>query len=190
MCSLGAAGQHEGRPRFDWGRAGAGAERWQILSPVRSRPGGVVGLNRRVRQTWRAGDATAARRSRKLPSPMGADEVLFNDKVMCLSNHRREAWIVDDRKKRDGEVANGEIGIAVFSAGKPPKGLKIEFSSQPGVQFTFWESNSIPRTIEGSCWRLPMRSRCTRRKARSSASRSSSFPTPARCCPLNCCTPR
>ncbi len=72
---------------------------------------------------------------------MGADEVLFNDKVMCLSNHRREAWIVDDRKKRDGEVANGEIGIAVFSAGKPPKGLKIEFSSQPGVQFTFWESD-------------------------------------------------
>lgn len=138
--SLGASGEHNGRPRFDWGNAGAGAERWQILSPVRSRPGGVVGLNGAVRHTWRAGDATAARRSWKLPPPLGADEVLFNDKVMCLSNHRREAWDVNTRQKHRGEVANGEIGVAVFSAGKPPKGLKVELSTQPGLQYTFWAS--------------------------------------------------
>jgi hypothetical protein len=57
---------------------------------------------------------------------------------MCLSNHRRDAWNVNARQKHNGEIANGEIGIAVFSAGKPPKGLKIELSTQPGLQYTFW----------------------------------------------------
>jgi ATP-dependent exoDNAse (exonuclease V) alpha subunit len=134
--SLGATGTYNGRASFERGPGGLGAENWQILSPVRSRPGGILGLNRLVRRTWRAGDTTVARKSRKLPAPMGADEILFHDKVMCIANHGRDGWILDAREKERRDVANGEIGMAVewFKA----KGLKVEFSTQPGVQFTFW----------------------------------------------------
>lgn len=137
--SLGATGSYNGRASFEFGAGGAGAERWQILTPVRSRPGGVAGLNRLVRRTWRSGDATMARKSWKLPPPMGADEILFHDKVMCIANHRHKAYEVATGNKPDGEVANGEIGMAVGWMKR--KGLKVEFSTQPGLQFTFWEND-------------------------------------------------
>lgn len=136
--SLGALGTYNGHASFEFGSGGAGAERWQVLSPVRSRPGGVAGLNRLVRRTWRAGDATKARRSYQLPPPVGADEILFHDKVMCVVNHRRSGYELTTRKSQDGEVANGEIGMAVWW--QKSKGLKVEFSTQPGLQFTFWVS--------------------------------------------------
>ncbi len=140
--SLGASVEHDGRPSFEFGSGGSGAERWQILSPVRSRPGGTSGLNRLIRRTWRKGDATLARNTRVFPHPMGADEVLFHDKVMCVENGRRKARNVETASVESGDVANGEIGMAV---GWPKKngrgiGLWIEFSTQPGLQFTFWES--------------------------------------------------
>ena len=140
--SLGADGEHSGRPSFEFGKGGSGAERWQILSPVRFRPGGVSGLNRLVRRSWRAGDAAIARAKAVFPNPMGADEVLFHDKVMCVENRRHKARRVGSKESEGGEVANGEIGMAV---GWPKRngrglGLWVEFSTQPGVQFTFWES--------------------------------------------------
>lgn len=136
--SLGASGIYKDRASFNFGSAGAGAERWQILSPVRSRPGGVAGLNRLVRRTWRAGDATLAHSSYKLPPPLGADEILFHDKVMCVANHSRKAWDEATSRKLDGDLANGEIGIA--ASWYKRQGLKVEFSTQPGLQFTFWTS--------------------------------------------------
>jgi ATP-dependent exoDNAse (exonuclease V) alpha subunit len=136
--SLGAAGTYNGRASFEFGAGSEGAENWQILTPVRSRPGGVVGLNRLIRRTWRRGDATVARRSYQLPPPLGADEILFHDKVMCVANHERKAWDPTGRKSLDGDVANGEIGMAVGWAKQ--KGIRVEFSTQPGIQFTFWTS--------------------------------------------------
>ena len=65
--SLGATAEYKGRAVFEFGKGGAGAENWQLLSPVRYREGGVARLNRLVRQTWRHGDASAARRSFALP---------------------------------------------------------------------------------------------------------------------------
>jgi len=139
--SLGAAGTYKGRASFDFGVGGEGAEHWQILTPVRSRPGGVSGLNRLVRRTWRSGDATLVRRMwRVFPPPIGADEVLFHDKVMCVRNHHhRKAYEVASGKNVEGDVANGEIGMAVHWAKN--KGLKAEFSTQQGLQFTFWASD-------------------------------------------------
>ena len=137
--SLGADGEYDGRPSFVFGDGGAGAERWQILSPVRTRPGGVKGLNEAVRKTWRPGDVGRAIRSFKLPPPLGADQVLFFDKVMCVANHPRDAWSVASRQKLKRQpVANGEIGMAVHWHQR--KGIKVEFSTQPGLQFTFWTS--------------------------------------------------
>jgi hypothetical protein len=43
-------------------------------------------------------------------------------------------------ERLDGELANGEIGMVVGwppSTGKP-EGIKVEFSTQKGLQFTFW----------------------------------------------------
>jgi hypothetical protein len=132
-------------PRFAWGAAGSGAENWQILSPVRARPGGITGLNHLVRATWRGTDPRMALRSRKFTSPLGAGQVIFADKVMCLRNdHNRKGWDPDAREQCDGSIANGEIGMIVKAAGKPPKGHTVEFSTQPGRQYTFWagEMNS------------------------------------------------
>ncbi len=143
LCrSFGAVCEDDGLPRFPWGQAGAGAERWQLLSPVRARVGGVVGLNELVRETWRAGDIQLARRSFKLLSPAGADQVIFADKVMCLRNdHRRKAADPATWAKSIGSVANGEVGLVVNKAGKTkPAGLVVEFSTQPGTQYTFWDN--------------------------------------------------
>jgi hypothetical protein len=55
---------------------------------------------------------------------LGADEILFHDKVMVRQNLPRKAGRVADGSKTAGEVANVEIGMAVWWAGD--KGLKIE----------------------------------------------------------------
>jgi hypothetical protein len=142
--SFGASCEDDGLPRFPWGSAGEGAENWQLLSPVRARPGGVAGLNELVRKTWRGTDPNLALKSYKFAPPMGADGVIFADKVMCLRNdHDREGTDPDGwQKVRDG-VANGEIGLIVRSAGKKskrPSGHTVEFSTQPHRQYTFWRS--------------------------------------------------
>ena len=139
--SLGADCEDDGLPSFEWGSAGGGAENWQILSPVRARPGGVAGLNQLVRKTWRGSDPRMALRSRKFTSPLGADQVIFADKVMCLRNdHRRKRWDPAAREQKAGGVANGEIGVIVGGAGKPPNGHRIEFSTQMSSQYTFWDN--------------------------------------------------
>jgi hypothetical protein len=51
--SFDASCDDDGLPDFPEGSAGDGAENWQLLSPVRARPGGVIGLNELVRRTWR-----------------------------------------------------------------------------------------------------------------------------------------
>ena len=142
--SFGAECDDDGLPRFPWGQAGAGAETWQLLTPVRARPGGVDGLNELVRRTWRRGDVTLARRARGFFSPAGADQVIFADKIMCLQNlHSRKAKVPATWEQVPGNVANGEIGLIVGKAGKKgarPSGLTVELSTQPGLQYTFWES--------------------------------------------------
>ncbi len=122
--SLGATHDYNGRPSFVFGEGGAGAENWQILSPVRSRPGGVAGLNNLIRRAWRAGDAIAARNKRVFPNPMGADEVLFHDKVMCVTNHRRKAKNIASGEFENGDAANGEIrnGSGLAEEGRPRGG--------------------------------------------------------------------
>lgn len=140
MRSLGAEQDGEEEwPRFVRGKGGLGAERWQILSPVRSREGGIAGLNTLVRRTWRPGDAARQQSAKWMPNPLGADQVLVGDKTMCLVNRRREAWDVDAGAKLDGEVANGEIGVATGWPKKGKAALWVEFSTQEGRRFTFWE---------------------------------------------------
>ena len=74
---------------------------------------------------------------------------------MCLRNHHsKKAKVPATWEDVPGHVANGEIGMIVNKAGKrgkPPTGLTVEFSTQQGVQYTFWdwELNG-----EGDCRRV------------------------------------
>ena len=144
--------QGKQRPSFPRGKGGEGAEVWQVLTPVRARPGGVAQINRLVRRSWRPGDAHRARSNYQLPPPMGPDELLFHDKVICLDNeYRATAWNYARATKVDAAYANGEIGMAVgWPSGKgKPGGLWVEFSSQRGMRFTFW-GNDLDATGERS----------------------------------------
>ena len=97
-----------------------------------------------------------ALRSWKFASPLGADGVIFADKVMFLKNDwNRNAWDPIAREALDGDVANGEIGMIVQSATEEGRSrraaIKIEFSTQPARQYTFWD-NELNGDDEGSEW--------------------------------------
>jgi len=54
---------------------------------------------------------------------------------MCVRNHRREGE-TESRQKLKVDVANGEIGVAVRWFKR--KCIRVEFSTQGELQFTFW----------------------------------------------------
>lgn len=118
-------------------------EDWQILSPLRKKPHGVELINRLVHDTFRAGALDFARRDnryRKVPRPMGPEQIVYGDKVINVSNHRRKK--VFPTENAMAYLANGEIGIAVGqfktkNMNKAPWALKVEFSSQPNFQYEF-----------------------------------------------------
>ncbi len=149
--SLGGTAYNNGGVFFWAGRKGkAGAcakvEDWQILSPVRNAPHGVEALNRLVQATFRAKTKKSATRrwNRKIPKPMGREEILYGDKVINLRNQRRKD--VYPTQGAINYVANGEIGIVVGQYKTKrmtwtPQDLEVEFASQPGFKYTFkkWE---------------------------------------------------
>lgn len=128
--------------------AAEAAESWQILSPVRSAAYGVPDLNRLIHKQFRQQMIDFARRERwrKIPKPMGSEEIVYGDKIINLintdpklsRNRHRGVW----PEKNDPYIANGEIGMAVGyfqRRGKPDlrKRLEVEFSSQPGFKYSF-----------------------------------------------------
>lgn len=138
-------------PRRDDETPGAAeiAEGWQILSPVRAGAHGVPDLNRLIHKQFRQPMIEASRKQgwrRKHPKPMGAEEIVYGDKVINLVNtdpahpryrHRR---VYPDKDKP--YIANGEIGMAVgfyWRKGLPDLRwkLEVEFSSQPGFKYDF-----------------------------------------------------
>lgn len=142
-------------------KAGAAesSEGWQILSPLRSSAHGVPELNRLIHKQFRQPLVDAARREgwrRKVPKPMGSEEIVYGDKVINLSNTDPKLWWNKHRKvyppKDDAYIANGEIGMAVgfFRKNGLPDlrwKLEVEFSSQPGFKYDF---TSRDFTEEGS----------------------------------------
>ena len=117
------------------------AEAWQILSPLRGGPVGVGDVNRKIHERFRTGFMDLATKpwKRSIPKPMGAERIVYGDKVINLSNHGRDGWHADRREKVEGYLANGEIGVAVgqWDTGKNPRNLNIEFTSQAGLTYGF-----------------------------------------------------
>jgi hypothetical protein len=134
--------------------AGVHAEDWQILSPTRSRAFGTGELNRHIKRTYRVNDTRWAQRNTprgNIPKPIGPELIVRGDKVMQTTNRRLGAWPKDGALNY---VANGEIGVAigfVTPASKRPKNklqLNVEFSSQPGFQYSYWPSDSDDALLE------------------------------------------
>ena len=139
---------------FNYGKgdkAGAAeiAEGWQILSPVRSAAHGVPDLNRLIHKQFRQAMINVSRKEgwrRKYPKPMGAEEIVYGDKVINLVNtNPRLSWNKHRKvypPKDNAYIANGEIGMAVgffWKRGLPDMRwkLEVEFSSQPGFKYDF-----------------------------------------------------
>jgi ATP-dependent exoDNAse (exonuclease V) alpha subunit len=117
-------------------------EAWQILSPLRGMSFGVSDINRQIHERFRKGFLElAASRYRFIPKPMGAERVVYGDKVINLSNHTRGGRKVFPQEGALGYLANGEIGLAVGQWKSGSKILKVEFASQKGYTYDFYGSD-------------------------------------------------
>ena len=123
------------------------AEQWQILSPVKGYVYGVRDINRLVQKEFRSRTIDLAYNFRKksVPKPVGQDRIVYGDKVLNTSNHRR--FSVFPKEGALKYVANGEIGIVVgkfrgqFEKWTGPLPVNVEFSSQPKYSYTYWSSD-------------------------------------------------
>jgi hypothetical protein len=148
--------ENKGRIYFHAGRLGPsgsnlhGADRWQILSPVRQNPWGVDEINRTIHRRFKATTLAEARVhpfKLKFPNPAGPQQIVYGDKVINNRNQRpKDKRIYDPNGTAVKYIANGEIGIVVGefrSKAKNwvPKNLEVEFSTQPGTKYTFYRLN-------------------------------------------------
>ncbi len=119
-------------------------EAWQILSPLRGMPFGVSDINRLIHERFRRSLIDfASNRWRSIPKPLGAERIVYGDKIINLSNHRRDGKRVYPADKALGYLANGEIGLAVgmWKSRGNPNILNVEFSSQKGFQYSFYAND-------------------------------------------------
>jgi exodeoxyribonuclease V alpha subunit len=125
----------------DW----KGAERWQILSPVRMHAHGTEDLNRTIQLAYRGGLLNMAQRKSRTPRPFGEQMIVYTDKVIQTVNHRHKGWPPD---KGLDYVANGEIGI-VTSTRRNEYGdhLQVGYSTQEGVTYRYYR-RSVEENLE------------------------------------------
>lgn len=113
-----------------------GADRFQILSPVRLHAHGVHDINRWIQQRYRGDQLRTARQPWGLT--LGDEEVVWGDKVILNRNGKREGWNGKTKQGIEEYLANGEIGIAGQGVGGAKnKFLNVAFASRPDVRFSF-----------------------------------------------------
>jgi energy-coupling factor transporter ATP-binding protein EcfA2 len=124
--------------------AGQGAENWQILSPVRHRPGGVAPLNQLVQARWLDRWWPRRRNGFGVAKPGGPGRVTHGDKVIVTRNAVREAYVRADRTKERTLVANGEVGMVwgYLPGGRTRTGMRhVWLSTQPGRNYTVFDGD-------------------------------------------------
>jgi hypothetical protein len=129
--------------------AGIAAEAWQILSSVRQKPWGVDKLNRFIHKYFRGNEIAKAHqttRYRSIPRPKGEQEIIYGDKVINNRNWTVPKSRIYPDQDSNGYLANGEVGIVVGhrktkKRSWTPKNLEIEFSTQRGKTFTYYDSD-------------------------------------------------
>jgi hypothetical protein len=110
-----------------------GAERWQVLSPVRSHAHGVHDLNRWVQQRFRAEQLRYARQPWGLA--LGDEEIVTSDKVIVTRNGNVRGWA---KGPIEDYLANGEVGVTAFKKGK--RFLNVCLTGRDGDRFAFFPS--------------------------------------------------
>lgn len=136
-------------------------ESWQILSPVNNNGFGTKVINQTIQKqyrgetkkkaqfpgTWKNSKGDIFYNKRKMPKPVGEDNVVFGDKVINTRNIRKEKFwpdIFNPNKVPDTNIlnyiANGEIGIhnGIYGANWKGSRINITFSSQPDYAYSFW----------------------------------------------------
>jgi ATP-dependent exoDNAse (exonuclease V) alpha subunit len=113
-----------------------GAEKFQILSPVRLHSYGVHDINRWVQRRFRAPQLQSAKQPWVVS--LGEEEIVWADKVILVRNGKRDGWNGAKRQKTEEYLANGEIGVAA----PPPQTMKgkflnVAFTQRPDVRFAF-----------------------------------------------------
>ena len=135
--------------RGDQDGSGIAAEAWQILSPVRRKPWGVDALNRFVHTRYKGRQIEQAHnpgRYRSIPKPKGNQQIIYGDKVINNRNRAVSTKRMFPKPNGSGYLANGEIGIIVGHRKTKrrnwtPKNLEVEFSTQRGTSFTFYDGD-------------------------------------------------
>jgi hypothetical protein len=147
--SFGALKNDKGFLNFERGCSDATAN-WQILCVNKNQPGGSIHLNRHVKETYRSDRLTAVISSNKIPGymeafryikPQGPEQLTYGDKVICVRNHLRDAYVYSSGQTIEAEyLANGDIGIVngQRSYGRSnPTFTNVEFSGRPQQSFGF-----------------------------------------------------
>ena len=108
-----------------------GAEKWQLLSPVRAHPYGVRDINRWVQQRFRAEQLRFARQPRGFS--LGDEEIVSADKVILIRNGKTEGW---EKGPVEAYLANGEVGVMAFK--KYQRFLNACFTGRDGQRFAYF----------------------------------------------------
>jgi hypothetical protein len=151
--SLGATRNEKGYLNFGSGSSDV-TEGWQILSVNRIVPGGSTFLNRGIKDRLRGERLLTAVKSNNAPryrdwmrftKPRGPEQIVYGDKVICVRNHKRPAYLYGSRGTGEKEfVANGEIGVVTgqMQYGKTtPYYTNVEFSGRSDRSFSFRRSD-------------------------------------------------
>jgi hypothetical protein len=130
----------KGRTYPDFSGAPKRCGTWQILTPVRGTAHGTVELNRSLKRRHRnAALQNALKPWRKVPKPLGPEQIVLGDKVVHTRNGKRSGWSQGTNSRVVGYVANGELGVVTGQLLKKrtPWQTEVEFSSQPGVRYSY-----------------------------------------------------
>ena len=103
--------------------------------------------------------------------PRGKEQIVYGDKVICVRNHKRPAYIYDTKETGEKEfLANGEIGMVIGQrvwGKKSPSFTHIEFAGRDDRNFSF-SARPFLKTVN-LIWNWPTQLRCTRRREANSA---------------------
>src|SRR5439155_6222838 len=103
-------------------------------------------INRRVKLDYRRGFIERCNRGMRfgnttLARPAGDYQIVKSDKVIQVMNERRWSWMEGTQKDERRYVANGEVGIVVWSE-RSRRGdrINVTFGTQPTTRFKYWTS--------------------------------------------------
>lgn len=108
-----------------------GAERWQILSPVRMHPYGVLDLNRWIQAHFRVAELAKAKQPWGIS--LGEEMIVARDKVIQTVNQTIKSYDWQAKEEKKTYIANGEIGVMAPMKGK----LVGLFADRLGLTFKY-----------------------------------------------------